>query len=155
MKVGFSFGRCVRDLVKGVVKYEEVLLIYAATHVTKEHLPNMIQQYSYQSDYLNGLDYDECLAMATRLLENAKVFQPREHGKSPLRIREAGVWMDLAPTVTGDTQQSPLVQKAWREYQMALKLSNPEALPADQFKPRTEQEQAELDHALNTLAGSI
>lgn len=154
MKVGFSFGRCVRDLVIGKVDYDDVLVIYAATNVKEEHLEQLVEEYTWRGDYLMGLDKDACLEMAKRLLNGAKIHQPRAFGCSPLRVRESGVWMDLSPTVIGD-QENELVQKAWRDYQMALRLSTPEAIPQDQFKKRTPEEQAELDAAIDLLRGCI
>jgi hypothetical protein len=156
MKIGFSYGRCVRDIVNGLVNFDEVLLIYAATCITTEQqVVGVMASYGHHRDYLLGLDQEACKEVALRLWHSGKIHQPRVNGHSVRRIAESGVWMDLAPTLTNDGQQSELVQKAWRDYQMALKLSSPDAIPADQFKPRTAEEQAELDAAIDLLAGSI
>ncbi len=156
MKIGFSFGRCIRDIVNGTVDYDDVLLIYAATMLLEEeHVENMVKEYMHRRNYLQGLDEEECLAVALRLYRHGKVHQPRCFKASPMYIQDAGVWMDLAPTVTGDSQQNELVQKTWRDYQMALKLTSSEPLPEDQFKKKTPEEEAELAAAVNLLAGFI
>jgi len=31
MKIGFSFGRCVRDIVKGIVDIDDVMCVIART----------------------------------------------------------------------------------------------------------------------------
>jgi hypothetical protein len=155
MKIGFSFGRCLRDLVTGRVKYEDVLLIYAATNVEEEHLEQMVNEYTYRPQYLNGLDEAECLEMAKRLLREAKIHQPRKFGRSPLRVVESGVWMDLAPTIVGDAQQNELVQKAWNNYLMTLKLVAGETMPEDQFRKRTPEEEEQFRKDLDLLSGCI
>lgn len=135
MKIGFSFGRCVRDIVNGTVDYDDVLLVYAATSIPeRDQLEWLIDSYLDRPGYLAGLDRSQCIGVAERLWDNAKIFQPRLHGRGRSMNAESGVWMDLAPTVTGDAQDNELVKKTWRDYQMALKLASPEALPTDQFK---------------------
>jgi hypothetical protein len=57
MKIGFSFGRCVRDIVNGEVSIDDVAFIIAATNIhDKEQLVRVVENYLYEPTYLNGLD---------------------------------------------------------------------------------------------------
>lgn len=125
MKIGFSFGRCVRDIVKGVVDYDDVYLIVSRTAMRDStHVAPVIEEYMYRADYCAGLDEDKCIEIAERLYHDGKVYQPRvTNGRDPRMVAEDMIWMDLAPTVTDDAQQAEQVQAAWKSYQLALKLT--------------------------------
>ena len=61
MKIGFSLGRCVRDIVSGNVDINDVAFIIAATNIdSEEQLKHVIEDYMYRGDdYLYGLDETE------------------------------------------------------------------------------------------------
>lgn len=121
MKIGNSFGRCVRDLVKGVVDYDDVLVIISRTHLTTdEHIAACMSEYSAKATYLMGLDLDQCTAMALRLFHEGKVHQPRKFSQYINAASEFDVWMDVFPTEIGD---NPTVTAAWENYRIALKMS--------------------------------
>lgn len=118
MKIGFSLGRCVRDIVKGSVNIDDVLVIIARTRINHIELLNrVINEYMYRSDYLNGLDTASCQAIASELWESGKIHQPLLHGGRVHRIAEEYIWMDVIPTAT---DMDPSVQEAWEAYRMLL-----------------------------------
>lgn len=131
MKIGLSFGRCIRDLVEGTVKYDDVLFIAARTRMKcKEDVPDIIKEYMYEPTYLQGLDYDACVQMGIKLYESGKMHQYRlfdNYGTTMRNIPINIVWMDLFPTELND---SPVVKTAWEEYRSVLALcaNNPAML---------------------------
>jgi hypothetical protein len=119
MKIGFSLGRCVRDIVKGDVSIDDVAFIIAATSIHDEpQLANVIEQYMYRGDdYLYGLDEEQCQAVALELWKTNKVLQPRRQGLHRHRQPENAVWVDMYPTVNSE---SDAVKKAWDAYRFML-----------------------------------
>ena len=119
MKIGFSLGRCVRDIVKGHVSIDDVAFIIAATSIHDEpQLANVIEQYMYRNDdYLYGLDEAECQAVALELWSSNKILQPRRQGLHRHRQPENAVWVDMFPTVISENHS---VKTAWDAYRFML-----------------------------------
>ena len=121
MKVGFSLGRCVRDIVKEVVDYDDVVVIVSGTRfTTQEELTRIVEEYMYRNDYLYGLDEQKCQAIATMLFRDGKIHQPRNFGTYRGAVMPEAVWADLVPT-GGFTD--PMVQEAWQAYRSMLGLT--------------------------------
>lgn len=140
MKIGFSFGRCIRDLVEGTVNYDDVLFIASRTRMKRiEDVPDVINEYMYQPTYLQGLDYDACVQMGIKLYESGKLHQYRVFDNYATAMRNIPnniVWMDLVPTELND---SPVVKTAWEEYRSVLTLcSNAPAKlnPPEESQPK-------------------
>lgn len=138
MKIGFSLGKCVRDIVNGTIDIDDVLVITSRTRFANpDHYHGGLLGYAYERDYWMGLDYDRCIEVCKELHNTGKLHQPRLFNavyNGP--VSNDFVWMDLAPTRTEESEQ---VRKAWGNYQLALKLSA-ETLPskdnaADAIKP--------------------
>lgn len=122
MKIGFSFGRCVRDLVKGDVKMEDVMCVISRTYITKlEQIAPIVGEYLYRPGYLYGLDRDACMQVGQELFSSGKLLQPRVDGVHPMQVPDEYVWMDLFPTKVG--VQSEAVTSAWDQYRMLLNLT--------------------------------
>jgi hypothetical protein len=123
MKIGFSFGRCIRDIVNGTVKLDDVLVIIARTWMDDmDVVADVVHQYMYQRGYLLGLDEIECQRVAAELFKSGRIHQPRALTKGAARQTipfDQYVWMDVTPTNASDI---PAVQAAWENYQMVLKL---------------------------------
>ena len=119
MKIGFSLGRCVRDIVKGHVSINDVAFIIAATSIHDEpQLANVIEQYMYRNDdYLYGLDEAECQAVALDLWKTNKILQPRRQGLHRHRQPENAVWVDMFPTLISENHS---VKTAWDAYRFML-----------------------------------
>ena len=119
MKMGFSLGRCVRDIVKGLVDIDDVAFIIAATSIQDEpQLANVIEQYMYRGDdYLYGLDEATCQAVALDLWKTNKILQPRRQGLHRHRQPENAVWVDMFPTLVSENHS---VKTAWDAYRFML-----------------------------------
>lgn len=118
MKVGFSLGRCIRDIVNNVVDIDDVIVIISGTRFeTQEQLVPIINEYMYRPGYLDGLNEAECQGVASVLFREGKIHQPRNFGIYRSIMPENAVWADLLPT-GGHTD--PMVQEAWQAYRGML-----------------------------------
>jgi hypothetical protein len=127
MKIGFSLGRCVRDIVNGLVKVEDVAWIIASTLIeSEEQLRNVILQYTYEPTYLSGLDEDRCQRVALTLYDSGRILQPRMQGVRRTKVPEDSIWADLYPTINSENSN---VKRAWDGYRMMLHMI--EQLPED------------------------
>lgn len=132
MKIGFSFGRCIRDIVNGLVDEDDVFLIISKTFITdSSEIADIITEYGYREDYLLGCDLDKATEIGERLYLDRKIYQPRMFRKQFGRnyIPEDFVWMDLTPTVVSDELIDTQVEQAWKNYILALKLSSSKKIP--------------------------
>jgi hypothetical protein len=121
MKIGFSFGRCIRDIVTGVVDIEDVLVIVAATRIeSREQLAPVVAEYMYRNGYLMGLDENACLDTAQSLWDQGKLHQPRNFNAQPYHASEKDIWADVLPTTVSDNES---VQEAWNAYRVLLNLA--------------------------------
>ena len=118
MKVGFSLGRCIRDIVTDVVDINDVVVIVSGTRFeTQEQLVPIVHEYMYRTGYLEGLDETACQGVASVLFREGKIHQPRNFGIYRSVMPESAVWADLFPT-GGHTD--PMVQEAWQAYRGML-----------------------------------
>ncbi len=118
MKIGFSLGRCVRDIVTGKVSEDEVAFIIGATCIReKEQLDNVIADYMFRDEYLYGLDETECLRVAHNLCDSNKLIQPRLEGIHRHKQPANSIWVDMFPTELSD---NPAVKNAWDSYRFML-----------------------------------
>lgn len=125
MKIGFSFGRCVRDLVDGTVDFDDVYLVVSRTMIhDSSQVDDVVSHYLHEPGYLLGLDEGQCYDMATKLYLSGKLIQPRLQGHHPRKVAENAVWMDLMPTIMDESQKSEQVVHAWKQYQLALKMTS-------------------------------
>lgn len=121
MKVGFSLGRCIRDIVKGLVEIDDVVVIVTGTRIEDEEaLKRVVTEYMWREDYLHGLDETECQNVAGVLWREGKFHQPRNFGAYPPKVDEIAVWGDLVPT---GGFEDPMVQEAWQAYRGMLGLT--------------------------------
>jgi len=99
MKIGFSLGRCVRDIVNNDISIDDVAFIIAATNIKSEdHLDNVINVYMGEPGYLLGLDYDQCKEVARNLWNTNRILQPRAQGMHRHAQPENSIWVDMFPT---------------------------------------------------------
>jgi len=130
MKIGFSFGRCLRDIVLGEVDYDDVVVLITRTYMDSvEHIADIVDQYLDVRHYLGGLDPDVCHQTAIKLWNDGKIHQPRVYGQHYASRPEGLIWMDLFPSVTKDV--NPMVQDAWDNYRMTLSLAHSNSLPTE------------------------
>ena len=121
MKIGFSLGRCIRDIVMGKVSEDDVAFIITATCIREpEQLAPVIADYSLRRDYLAGLDMVECLRVAKSLWDSNKLIQPRREGIHRHKQPENSIWVDMFPTECSD---NPSVKTAWDNYRFMLHMT--------------------------------
>lgn len=118
MKIGFSLGRCVRDIVTGKISEDEVAFIISATNIREiEQLDQVIEDYMFRYDYLEGLDEVECKRVAQGIWNSNKLIQPRREGIHRHKQPANSVWVDMFPT---ECSNNPAVKSAWDNYRFML-----------------------------------
>jgi hypothetical protein len=118
MKIGFSLGRCIRDIVNGAVSINDVAFIIAATNIhEEEQLAQVVDSYLYRDDYLYMLDEARCQQVALELWTSNRILQPRRQGMHRHKQPENSVWVDMFPTVNSNSEA---VKKAWDGYRFML-----------------------------------
>ena len=162
MKIGFSFGRCVRSIVLGEVALDDVLVIIARTRMANEEAVKwVIDEYMYRDTYLYGLDQAECERVGLELFKSGRILEPRANGISAgMQVPREYIWMDLFPTAP-EGVASDAVKQAWEHYRLLITLT--EQLPEEGYVPTTgprlnpvtEEEKLELQRAAQLLANSI
>jgi hypothetical protein len=124
MKIGFSFGRCLRDIVLGKVKIDDVLLIVGRTCMPDEDgCKWVIGQYMARRGYLGGLDEARCMEVGLELYRSRRIIEPRSVGAHAFQAPAECVWMDLFPTTVDDTPNES-VTAAWEHYRMLIGLTS-------------------------------
>ena len=118
MKIGFSLGRCIRDIVKGEVDVNDVAFLITATYIqSEEQLEGVILQYTREPGYLLGLDYETCIDVARTLWNTNRILQPRAQGLHRHQQPENSVWVDMFPT---ELSSNDSVKRAWDNYRFML-----------------------------------
>ena len=122
MKIGFSLGRCVRDIVEGKISEDEVAFIITATCIREpEQLGPVIDDYMLRDEYLYGLDAEECHRVAQSLWDNSKLIQPRREGIHRHKQPTNSIWVDIFPT---EFSRNESVKKAWDHYRLMLQMTD-------------------------------
>jgi hypothetical protein len=118
MKIGFSFGRCIRDIVNGDVSIDDVAFLITATNMRdREHMEGVIKIYMGEPRYLLDLDYEKCLSVAQELWDSNRLIQPRAQGLRRHAQPENAIWVDIFPTCLSNAEP---VKKAWEAYRFML-----------------------------------
>lgn len=121
MKIGFSLGRCIRDIVTGKVSEDDVAFIIAATNIREiEQLASVISDYMYRREYLDGLDEEECQRVAQSLWDSNKLIQPRREGIHRHKQPSNSIWVDMFPT---ELSENKAVKKAWENYRFMIHMT--------------------------------
>jgi hypothetical protein len=118
MKIGFSVGRCIRDIVNGEIELADVAFIIGSTAMRdKDHMKHVIDGYMDREGYLYGIDAAECYSIAEQLWDMNKILQPRLQGIHRHMQPENAVWVDLFPT---EASNNAAVKTAWNNYRTML-----------------------------------
>lgn len=139
MKIGFSYSRCVRDIVDGKVSMDDVLVIIARTDFDPrddEQWSSIWRGYGGGSGAtMRGLfsgsepewvaykDEDEQRVrdVSINLWDEGKLHQPRKFGAHPRR--SSYIWVDTGPIGHEQYTQPESVQQAWQNYLMLSALT--------------------------------
>ena len=118
MKIGFSFGRCIRDIVNGDVSIDDVAFIISSTAIRDEQqMFAVVEDYMLRNDYLYGLDEKACHDVAKQLWHSNRMIQPRLQGIHRHKQPENAIWVDIFPTVPSSSES---VKSAWDHYRFML-----------------------------------
>jgi hypothetical protein len=131
MKIGTSLGKCVRSILAGEVKEEDVLFIVSNTMCPDlDRLMDVIEEYYYtyrgsgsRAAYdMSEYELDDAKAIATRLMESGKLHQPRCVGASVFGNAHSlrDTWYDVIPSPVTDNES---VREAWNHYTMIKQLA--------------------------------
>lgn len=126
MRVGLSFGRCVRDIVLGTVPKEDVLFIVAQTRAPS--LGNLLDiaknHYIHDVNRFMGLDQGKLVQTIEDLWYDGKIHQPRTFNDTDWFKFAGNInqhhWMDLVPVNLND---NPAMKEAWDNYRTILTLT--------------------------------
>ncbi len=95
MLVGFSLSFCVKDILLGRVKEEDVMVIFCGTNIrTREAMTSVIARYS--QGYWGAKNKKKASAIIYRLLFAGKLLQARAFGLEAPNIA-SGVWEEYLP----------------------------------------------------------
>jgi len=131
MKIGTSLGKCVKSILAGEVKEEDVLFIVSNTRCPDlESLMGVIEEYYYDNagsrsrpEYdMSAYSLDDAQSVARYLLQSGKLHQPRCVGSTIIgnahHLRDT--WYDIAPSPVTDNES---VREAWNHYTMIRQLA--------------------------------
>jgi len=125
-KVGQSLSRCVRDILKGEVDINDVLVIITRTRIQdKAQLREVMDEYRYRSSEhsLGEFELDDIMVVTEALWDAGKVHQPRLQGADPWgpgAVLSDEVWLDVVPT---PKFASATALEAYKHYEMLRKLA--------------------------------
>ena len=118
MKIGFSLGRCIRDIVNGDISIDDVAFIITATNIReREDLEFVIFTYESEPEYLYGLDHEHCMDVAYALWDTNRLLQPRRQGLHRHKQPAGSVWVDMFPT---ELSKNESVKRAWDSYRFMI-----------------------------------
>ena len=139
MKIGFSYSRCVRDIVDGVVDPRDVLVIITRTDFDPhddEQWAGIWQGYRQgglsRAEWSDATDGQEARyrEVSIELWQSGKLHQPRKFGSHP--PRSPYTWVDTGPI--GIERQPQAVKDAWENYKILSSLAqNSQARLHDDF----------------------
>jgi hypothetical protein len=123
--IGTSLGKCVKDILDGTVKEDEVLVIVTNTMCpTLDRLIDVIKEYYY---YPPTRAYDmtehslaDAQIVAQRLYEHGKLHQPRCFADVYRAHTLKDTWYDIVPT---PSSHNPSVVDAYSKYRMLATLA--------------------------------
>ena len=132
MKVGLSFGRCIRDIVVARVEFDDVLVIVSRTDFdphNDRHWEGIWNGYRYgglsnpewagAEPTLSDEDANDVYRNVTKnLYDNGKLHQPRQFKAHPRRMPY--YWLEC---FVPPEEMSPAQQKAWDNYKLITDLA--------------------------------
>jgi hypothetical protein len=131
MRIGTSLGKCLKDILDGTVKEDDVLVIVSNTKCPDlPRLMAVVDEYYYSrphSDYdLTAHTIEDAQALAQRLFESGKLHQPRclqtdtlSRGGNAHNLKDT--WLEVVPTITSHNQS---VVDAYGKYRMLAVLAS-------------------------------
>lgn len=125
--IGTSLGKCLKSIIMGEVREEDVLVIITGTTASKfESYMNVIDIYYRKGNYhvtdpesyeVSGVSEQEYKELAITLWNKGKIHQPHtypDHWGTFSMIR-GETWLQVVPTLNNST---PAVVDAYEKYKM-------------------------------------
>ena len=124
--IGTSLGKCVKDILDGTVKEDEVLFIVTNTMCpTLDRLIDVIKEYYYypptRAYDMSAHSLEDAKAIAQRLFESGKLHQPRCLTEVYRAHTLKDTWLEVVPTITSHNQS---VVDAYGKYRMLAVLAS-------------------------------
>lgn len=121
MKIGFSLGQCVADVVKGKVSPTDILFIISGTAIKERaHIEDLRTGYGMRPGYWLGLDVEECIKVTYELWDSHKILQPRLQDVFRYGVPANCIWGDLMPS---PVNTNAALQDAWNNYRLLVDLA--------------------------------
>lgn len=121
MKIGFSLGMCVADMVKGNVKLEDVIFIISGTAIKERaNIESLRDGYGSRPGYWVGLDIDKCLELTYQIWDSHRLLQPRLHDVYRYGVPADCIWADMMPS---PVKTNAALQDAWNNYRLLVDLT--------------------------------
>lgn len=122
MLIGTSLGKCVKDILDGKVKEDEVFFIVTNTRCPDlERLMTVIETYYYTYD-MSAHSFEDAKALAQRLYDNGQLHQPRifrnDSWGNAHSLKDN--WYEIVPSPTTHNQS---VLDAYGKYRMLATLA--------------------------------
>jgi hypothetical protein len=140
MKIGFSYSRCVRDLVDGHVSIDDILVIVSRTNFdprNDDQWQQIWQGYggglatdrvSLQSllggsspEWVGYTNEDQFRQISIDLWNQGKLHQPRQFGPNTHSVGQT--WVDTEPLDSEHYDDPVAVKEAWNNYKILKTLS--------------------------------
>lgn len=129
--IGTSLGKCLKSILDGTVKEEDVLVIVTNTMCPDlPRLMDVVDEYYYGRSYVRDYDLtahtiEEAQSLAQRLFEAGKLHQPRclqadtlNRGSNAHSLKDT--WYEIVPTPTTHNES---VIDAYEKYRMLATLA--------------------------------
>jgi hypothetical protein len=126
MLIGTSLGKCVKSILDGDVKEEDVFFIVSNTMCPDlDKVLGVIEQYYYDRSYISAYDMtahtiEEAKAVAQRLYDNGQLHQPRCFTNVHRAHVLNDIWYEIVPTPSTHNQS---VIDAYEKYRMLATLA--------------------------------
>jgi hypothetical protein len=122
MKIGFSLGRCIADIVSGKVKERDVLCIITNTAIKPDDFnastQKRIMMYYKTQGYID-VDADLAAETSIRLYLAGKIHQPRLYTDKNSQTWNFPIWMNLSPD---HNDSNETLKQHWDAYASVVRL---------------------------------
>ena len=127
MKIGLSFGKCVKDIINKVVDEREVLVIMTQTDfdiTDSNSWYDIYLHYTLDYDGWEGISNDVAFALVESLWFAGKIHQPRKFNRGYVDWRASKRHHWLETVIDTTTAMTPAEKTAWDYYKFVSKLSS-------------------------------
>ena len=124
---GHSLSQCVRDIVNGHVKINDIAIIIARTHIEniETEFEDLWRGYSCSGNPWYGLEHDAVMNVVFELFDSNLVYQPRiQQVIARYPARYGTVWtMAIEYDAIASQIENPTVRSSWEEFLTVVSLA--------------------------------